>query len=77
MSNILENLGIFMVFLGIGGMDTEGNMWYLALSIIIVGALLVYLGDRINRAYKRRRWEYDGSRTIPKRRGKNRKRTML
>ena len=77
LSRITEMLGWLMLMVGIGGMDTEGDMWYLAAAILILGLILVYTGDRINRAYKRRRWEYDGSRTISKRSNKNRKRTML
>ena len=40
----MEIIGFIIMVVGMSGMDTEGNLWYLAAGMIITGMLMIYMG---------------------------------
>jgi len=57
----MEVIGFLLLMIGAAGMDTEGKLWYVAASMIIVGCFLMLISERrrqserINEVQKRSR----------------------
>ena len=54
----MEVFGFLLILIGGCAMDTEGDKWYIAAALVIIGALFMYCGDKVKTAIKRkkRRW---------------------
>ena len=42
----MELIGFIMLTVGMAGMDTEGNMWYLAAAFVLAGLFLITRKER-------------------------------
>ena len=46
----MEIVGFIVMIVGMAGLDTKGNMWYLAAALVLLGIGMIYAG-----IYKERR----------------------
>lgn len=47
----MEIIGFIVMIIGMAGMDTEGNMWYLAAILMFAGMAMIYAAIRKERRH--------------------------